>query len=138
MDKGYLFIVGRKKELIITSGGENIAPVPIENNLLKELTDIEYAIVIGNNKKFLSVLLFPYEKYFDKYENIDNEMTEYYNNKITEINKLSQSNAHKIQKWKIILCKFTVGKELTPTYKIKRDYIHKKFNIEINSLYENE
>merc|ERR1711916_95383 len=53
----FLWITGRIKELIITAGGENIAPVPIEDNIKLALPFISNAVVIGDKKKFLSVLL---------------------------------------------------------------------------------
>lgn len=55
--EGYLCLSGRLKELIITSGGENIAPVPIEHMIKKELPCVSYAVVIGDYRKFLSVLI---------------------------------------------------------------------------------
>ena len=58
-DKLYknLFIPGRKKELLITAGGENVAPVPVEDNIKAELPCIANAILIGDRQKFLSVFL---------------------------------------------------------------------------------
>ena len=59
MDKdGYLTITGRIKEILITKGGENIAPVLIENNIKKELNDIiSNVVVIGDNQKYLTCLI---------------------------------------------------------------------------------
>ena len=58
LDKdGYLFITGRLKEILITAGGENVAPVPIEDRIKKELPTVSQAVVIGDKQKFLSVLL---------------------------------------------------------------------------------
>jgi long-chain-fatty-acid--CoA ligase ACSBG len=54
----FLWMCGRLKELIITAGGENIAPLPIENNIVAELSDIlSYVIVIGDTRKYLSCLI---------------------------------------------------------------------------------
>lgn len=53
----YLFITGRLKELLITAGGENIAPVPIEDKIKHELPIVSQAVVLGDRLKFLSVLL---------------------------------------------------------------------------------
>lgn len=56
-EDGYLFITGRLKEILITAGGENVAPVPIEERVKKELPLVGEAVVLGDKLKFLSVLL---------------------------------------------------------------------------------
>lgn len=56
-ERGNLSITGRLKELLITAGGENVAPVLIENEIKEELKFISNAMVVGDNKKFLTVLL---------------------------------------------------------------------------------
>ena len=56
-ENGFLFITGRIKELIITAGGENVAPVLIEDNIKAELPLISNAMVIGDKRKFLSAIL---------------------------------------------------------------------------------
>lgn len=54
---GFLYITGRIKELIITAGGENVAPVLLEDNLKAELPCLSNSMIIGDKRKFLSVLL---------------------------------------------------------------------------------
>jgi len=56
-DKGFLKITGRIKELIITAGGENVAPVPIEDNFKDAAPYVSNVMVIGDDKKFLSALV---------------------------------------------------------------------------------
>ncbi|XP_044764760.1 very long-chain-fatty-acid--CoA ligase bubblegum [Coccinella septempunctata] len=56
-DKGFLYITGRLKELLITAGGENVPPVPIEHMVQSQLPNISYAMLIGDKKKFLSLLI---------------------------------------------------------------------------------
>ncbi|MEQ2298542.1 Long-chain-fatty-acid--CoA ligase acsbg2 [Ameca splendens] len=56
-EEDFLYITGRIKELIITAGGENIAPVPIEDAVKKEVPIISNAMLIGDKLKFLSMLL---------------------------------------------------------------------------------
>ncbi len=55
-EQGNLFIVGRKKELIVTNGGKNIAPIPIEN-AITEHPDIEQCVVFGDRQNFLVALI---------------------------------------------------------------------------------
>jgi long-chain-fatty-acid--CoA ligase ACSBG len=54
---GYVFITGRLKELLITAGGENVAPVPVEDNVKTALPIVSQAVLLGDRLKFLSVLL---------------------------------------------------------------------------------
>jgi len=56
-NKGNLTITGRIKELIITAGGENVAPVLIENEFKKTIPIISNCMVIGDKRKYLSILL---------------------------------------------------------------------------------
>jgi long-chain-fatty-acid--CoA ligase ACSBG len=57
LEDGYFKVTGRLKELIITAGGENVAPIPIEDTVKKELECVANAMVVGDRKKFLSCLL---------------------------------------------------------------------------------
>ena len=54
---GFLFITGRIKELLITAGGENVAPVPIEDRVKECVPAVANAMLIGDKRKFLSILL---------------------------------------------------------------------------------
>lgn len=130
LDKdGFLYVTGRKKELIITAGGENISPIPIENKLSEFLKKyFDYIVVIGDKRKFLSVLLAGPKKLP---ENINAIIAD----SINETNKISQSNAYTIKKFIIIHDKFSVGEELTPTMKVKRSFVNKKYNSKIEKLY---
>ena len=54
---GYLYITGRIKEILITRGGENIAPVPIEVSVLDCCKLISYCIVIGDGQRYITALV---------------------------------------------------------------------------------
>jgi long-chain-fatty-acid--CoA ligase ACSBG len=55
--EGFLDITGRIKELIITAGGENISPIPIEHNLKEQCPLISNCVVIGDEKKYIVALI---------------------------------------------------------------------------------
>lgn len=56
-ENGFIYITGRAKELIITAGGENVAPVLVESTLKHEIPILSNCMVVGDRKKFLGVLL---------------------------------------------------------------------------------
>ncbi len=57
LPSGYLYITGRIKEILITRGGENVAPVPIEEVMLDKMKMLSYCMVIGDAQKFLTMLV---------------------------------------------------------------------------------
>ena len=151
INDGFLFITGRKKELIITANGENIAQVPIEQELCKRMPELEYAVVIGDKRKFLSVILVPkmkdgeIAKCFKKIDpeiksvkdlNTSSKIKEYVDGKINELNSGAKSNSCKVQKYFFVTKEFTVGAELTPTLKLRRNFISEKYKNKIDKLYE--
>jgi len=130
---GYLFITGRKKELIITAGGENIAPVIIEDKIKKYGSQILQVIIIGDKRKFLSALVYLPHNNDDKTKfelYIKNAIDQYNNNDAI-------SSAQKIQKYTLINEDFTIENGLmTATMKLKRTNIHQRFNNEIELMYQ--
>lgn len=161
-----LFIIGRIKELIITAGGENIAPAPIENLILQKIGQFcSFAVLVGNNRKFLSLLIViknansPLEVPIDE---IDENARFFLRKKnifcdfISELkigenfqklkavveeavffaNEKSVSNASKIRKWAVLNRDFSLPTgELTPTMKLKRSKVELHFKKDIDELY---
>ncbi|ELK29824.1 Long-chain-fatty-acid--CoA ligase ACSBG2 [Myotis davidii] len=56
-NQGFLYITGRIKEMLITAGGENVAPVPIENRVKERIPIVSNALLVGDKANFLSILL---------------------------------------------------------------------------------
>ncbi|XP_063869884.1 long-chain-fatty-acid--CoA ligase ACSBG2-like isoform X4 [Scylla paramamosain] len=163
---GFLFITGRIKELIITAGGENIAPVLLEDNLKAELPCLSNSMLIGDKRKFLSVLLtIKTNMNLDTGEPMDSltpacidwcrsvgssaktlqdilvgpdaNVMRAIQEGIDRANKLAPSNAQKIQKWTILPRDFSVpGGELGPTMKLKRPVVVQKYCETIERFYE--
>ena len=126
-EEGYLKITDRKKDILITPGGDNISPVKLENDLVK-IDFVEQALVYGDNKPYLVALLVLAK---DK-KDLTNEVIQ---NEIDKINK-NLSIIEKIKKFITISEQFTIENEmLTPTLKLKRYKIIKKYKDDFEKLY---
>ena len=126
-DDEFLKITDRKKDILITPGGDNISPVKIENDLIKN-EYIEQALVYGDNKPFLIALLV----LNNNYKNLDNEIINY---EIEKINK-ELSKIEKIKKFIVINRQFTIENGfMTPTLKLKRYKIIQEYKNELEKLY---
>lgn len=135
-DEGYIKISGRINEMIVNSGGENIAPVPIENLLLAH-EEIEQAMVYGHNKPFLIALLVPNENLLNSNSNNVQNLTTQFQGIINNVNK-DLSPTKRIRKFIILEKYFTIDNNmLTPTLKIKRHKIFSNYYNEIQKLYNN-
>ena len=123
----YLTITDRKKDIIITPGGDNISPVKLENDIVK-IDFIEQALVYGDNKPYLVALLVLKK---EKKEIINENII----HKIEIINK-NLSKIEKIKKFLIIEDQFTIENGLmTPTLKLKRYKIIQKYKNQVEDLY---
>jgi long-chain acyl-CoA synthetase len=126
-DGEFLKITDRKKDIIITPGGDNISPIKIENDLNKS-NYIEQSLVYGDNKQYLICLIVLSEEY----KNISEEEIKI---EIEKINK-NLTKIEKIKKFLIIKDQFTIENGLmTPTLKLKRYKIINNYKIEIEKLY---
>jgi long-chain acyl-CoA synthetase len=146
-DEGYLKLTDRKKDLIITAGGKNVAPQYLEN-LLKFSPYINDSVVIGDGRKYLTALIVIDEENVTKYAQ-DNKVQfttfatmtraqEVINLIREEIDKVNKQVARveNIRKFKIIDKKlYTEDGEVTPTMKVKRKSINAQFGDLIESMY---
>jgi long-chain acyl-CoA synthetase len=143
LDKdGFLTITGRKKEIIITAGGKNIAPKNIEA-ALKETPLISEAIVIGDRKKFLSALITIDE---DAAKKLAPELAadklaaapairNAIQKQVDTVNE-TLARVEQIKKFTVLPRAFSIASgELTPTMKLKRKVISQRYESEINAMY---
>ena len=126
-DGEFLKITDRKKDIIITPGGDNISPIKIENDLNKSKY-IEQSLVCGDNKPFLVALLVLSPEYNDiSVEEVQIELE--------KIN-INLSRIEKIKKFLIIKKQFTIENNMmTPTLKLKRYKILETYKNEIEKLF---
>ncbi len=129
---GYLKISGRVNEMIVNSGGENIAPVPIEN-LLLSYDEIEQVMIYGHNRPFLIAIIIPNETLLT---NNDNFLKTNLQTILNNVNK-NLSQTKKIRKFISSNEVFSTDNgQLTPTLKIRRHIIANNYKDEINNLYK--
>ena len=154
--RGFLFITGRIKELIITAGGENIGPLIIEDNFKDACPICSHVMAIGEKRKYLCALVtlkvdvdpkkgvpshrltrevteFMKQKLdIDNVKTTEEAMThdkvkKYIQECVDRTNQKAVSRAAQIKKWRILGMDFSIpGGELTPTMKVKRKVTEKK------------
>lgn len=147
-EEGRLVITDRKKDMIVTAGGKNVAPQPIEN-LLKTNPYIENALTIGDRRKFISALIVPNFDKIEEYAKFNNIPYETLgdlvkNEKILrfmegEVDRATPSiaNYEKVRKISLLERDFEIDKgEMTPTYKVKRNIVEEKYRSAIDAMYK--
>jgi long-chain acyl-CoA synthetase len=145
---GYLSITGRKKELIVTAGGKNVAPAVLEDRLRAHAL-VSQCVVVGDAKPFIACLitldvdavpafLKTHQKPLDTPIadlTEDPDMLAAIQSAVDEAN-LAVSKAEAIRKFVILPVDFTEeGGELTPSLKLKRTVVMKEFSSEVDALY---
>ena len=126
-DENYLKITDRKKDILVTPGGDNISPLKIENELVNSIF-IDQALVYGDNKPYLvAMIVLSEDKKKSSKEEIQNE--------IEKVN-INLTKVEKIKKFFISNEKFTIENGMqTPTMKLKRYKIIQKFKNNFEQLY---
>jgi long-chain acyl-CoA synthetase len=146
-EDGFLVITDRKKDILVTAGGKNVAPQPIEN-LLKTNPYIQTAVVVGGGRKFISALIVPnFEKleayarakgiaFADRKELVAKE--EIADFVLAEINRTTPNLAsyERIKKVVLLDQDFDPETQLTPSLKVKRHIVEKVFKPLIDLLYK--
>ena len=146
--QGFLTIIGRAKEMLVTSGGKNVWPEPIEN-LLNNDKFISQSMVVGNGQKFISALVVPDWQEVKIYMRANNlpleeheklakspKLLKVFQKRIDEKINPNLSDYEKIRKFRLIPQEFSQEQdELTPTLKLRRHIIEKHYQKSIQSLY---
>jgi long-subunit acyl-CoA synthetase (AMP-forming) len=145
--EGFLQITDRKKDLIITAGGENVAPALVEG-YLKGIPVVSQAVVLGDRQRYLTVLLTlnPDRIKIDaeacgsgasdpETAAKDEKFLAFLQRQIDKVNeRLARVQA--VKKFRVIPKEFSIeGGELTPTMKVKRKVVTEKYKSEIDQLY---
>ena len=127
-EDGYLKITDRKKDIIVSAGGDNISPAKIENQL-SNYPAIDQCMVYGDGKNYLVALIVPNKEFKEKKEKI-NEIINEINNNLTLVEK--------IKKFYLINENFSIENGLlTPTMKVKRNKVVEKYKNILENFYKN-
>ncbi len=123
---GYLKITDRKKDIIVSAGGDNISPAKIENMITNE-PEIDQCMVYGDKKNYLVALIVPNKDFLNEKDKI-NKVIEKINTKLTLLEK--------IKKIQLIDENFSIENGLmTPTMKVKRKKVTEKYIKQLENLY---
>ena len=146
-EEGFLVITDRKKDLIVTSGGKNVAPQPIENTL-KATRYILNAVLVGDRRNFVSALIVPdFDKlevyaakkgilFASRRELVKNEKIHAFMMQEIEDATAGYPRYERVKKIVLLEREFELEKgEITPSLKVKRHMIEKKYSSEIDALY---
>ena len=147
LDDGYLYITGRKKEIIITAGGKNVAPAPLEA-LLASNPLVAHAVVIGDNRPYIATLLTldpdELKTWLTKNDRVDLGAAELVNDpqlraelqKNLDLANKTVSAAEGIRRFVILPVEFTEETGyLTPKLSVKRHLVLADFAEQVESLY---
>ncbi|MFP3915906.1 MAG: AMP-dependent synthetase/ligase [Actinomycetota bacterium] len=145
-EDGYIRITGRKKEIIVTAGGKNVAPAVLEDRLRAHPL-ISQAMVVGDRRPFIGALITidaeEYPRWAARHElDVPLEEAAEHPDLLAEVEEAVESanravsQAESIRRFRILPGDFSIqGNELTPTLKLRRNIISERYATEIESLY---
>jgi long-chain acyl-CoA synthetase len=144
---GFLRITDRKKDIIVTAGGKNVAPQPIES-VLKQNRFVDQAVLLGDRRKFISMLLVPEFANLEAWARANGVVAEDRRDLLLspkvqrllwdELERELESVSHVERPKKVILLDvpFTIEDgSLTPTQKVKRRVVERRYQNLVDALY---
>ena len=145
-DEGFVRITGRKKEIIVTAGGKNVAPAVLEDRIPAHPL-VSQCMVVGDNRKFIAALVTIDPESFDLWKESNDKTGEIADltedpdlqaaiqSAVDDANK-AVSKAEGIKKFKILPSDFTEeGGQMTASLKVKRHVVSKQWSKEIDDIY---
>ncbi len=140
LDDGFLRITDRKKDLIVLSSGKKAAPQPIES-ALKKSSLIAIPIVIGNGRKFLSALIVPdfdaLKRFLPEPVALESDPVRAVFQKRIDGYNAGKANHEQIRAFALLSHDLTLDAgEMTPTLKVKRSVVERKYKELIDAMYE--
>jgi long-chain acyl-CoA synthetase len=146
-DDGFLYLTGRKKDLIITASGQNVVPAALEDRL-REHWLIEECVVTGDQRPYVGALVTLDAAAFTRWKQRqgrsasatiaelrdDPELRAAVHDAVDRANE-TVSRAEGIKQFRILPASFTIGAELTPTQKVRRDYVLSRYAADVEILY---
>jgi len=147
LDDGYVTITGRKKDLIITAGGKNVAPALLEDRLRAHWL-IDQCLLVGDRMPYIGALITLDPEFLAEWTREhgkpdladlrqDPDLLATVQQAVDEAN-LAVSAAEAVKRFRILANPFVVGDELTPTQKVRRQHVLTKFAGEVEALYASD
>jgi len=146
-DDGFVYITGRKKELIITATGQNIVPAVLEDRM-REHWLVSECVITGDQRPYIGALVILDPDAFARWKQRQGKLA---SAAISDLRgdpdlqlavqdavdraNTSVSRAESIKRFRILAGPFTVGAELTPTHKVRRDYVLATYATDVEALY---
>jgi len=147
-EDGFLSITGRKKDILITAGGKNVAPAEMEG-YINQIAGVGQVVVVGDRQPYLCALITLDPENLDEVASVagatgdslevlakDPKVSEYLQSRVEADCNSQVAKYQTIKKIKVLPVEFSVdGNELTPTMKVKRNVINDKYADDIAALY---